>query len=69
MMIAVKAALAYVLRCYRCHDPNFNLVSIQEGAMTAGPIAMERLEAECQGSVDFVGSIFQVENIEEAVEE
>ena len=67
--IMMKAAAAYVLMCYRCRDPNFNLETIREGVTTTGPTTMERLEMECQGSEDFVGLMFQVETIEEAVEE
>ena len=54
-----KVMEGYILKCYRCHDPNFNLETVREGVVHADPAAMERLEVECQGSAYFVVSIFQ----------
>ena len=65
MVQAVRDAAGYVLRCYDSRDPNFNLNLIREGVAVAGPVADERLQEECQGVVDYVGSIFLVEVIEE----
>ena len=40
---AAKVVVAYVLKCYHNHDPNFNLETVQEGIATAGPIGAKRL--------------------------
>ena len=69
VMTLTKGAATYVLKCYYYCDPSFYLKTVREGVMLVSPPTMERPEAECQGSVNFIGSIFQVETIEEVVEE
>ena len=62
---AVRDAAGYVLWCYCSRDPNFNLDLIWEEIAVAGPVAEERLQEECQGVMDYVGSIFKVESTKE----
>ena len=51
--------MEYIFRCYRSRD------LVHEGAVVAGPEVEERLQQECQGAVDYVTSVFQVEATEE----
>ena len=61
----VKIAVGYVLRCYHSRDPNFNLEVIREGVVADDLEAEAKLEAKCQGPLEFIGSLFWVETEEE----
>ena len=45
--------------------PDFNHEVVREGVVTVGPKAEARLQVECQGSMEYVVSLFWVVTIEE----